>query len=176
VDYAFQKQDNPVPVPLFKDMRDPPVESWFMVDTNDLGIFGGLNGVGFLPRQGAVLPLAAYLPTNGQALKVGPAVGPDYFLVCKLDRRGETTVVNNLIQQDILVPIGVTLREEQFRDQVSGALGLLTIVEINNVRACVKDWVGIGKPNRVAILVTFACRDAAFDHGTTSRQMISSVR
>ncbi len=34
----------------------------------------------------------------------------------------------------------------------------------------VKDWVGIGKPNRVAILVMFACRDAAFDHGTTSWQ------
>jgi hypothetical protein len=29
-------------------MRDPPVESWFMVDTNDLGKFEGLNGVEFL--------------------------------------------------------------------------------------------------------------------------------
>ena len=42
----FHKQDNLVP--LFKDMRDPPVESWFMVDANDFGIFGGFNGVGFL--------------------------------------------------------------------------------------------------------------------------------
>ncbi len=42
----LHKQDNPIP--LFKIMRDPPVESWFMVNTNDLGVFGGLNGVGFL--------------------------------------------------------------------------------------------------------------------------------
>ena len=157
-------------------MRDPPVESWFMVNTSDLGIFGGLNGVGFLeitkvfPEQGAVLPLAAYLPTNGRALKVGPAIGVDYFLVSKSDRRGEAVVVNNLIQQDILVPIRVTLGEEQFRDQVSGELGLVIIVKIDDVRVCVKDRVGIGEPNRVAILVTFACGDVAFDHGTTSWQ------
>ena len=42
----LHKQDNPVP--LFENMRDPPVESWFMVDTNDLGKFEGLNGVEFL--------------------------------------------------------------------------------------------------------------------------------
>ncbi len=80
-----------------------------MVDTNDLGAFRGLNGVGFFkvtrvfPGQGAVLPLATYLPTNGRALKVSPAVGVDYFLVCKSDCHRETAVVNNLIQQDILV-------------------------------------------------------------------------
>ena len=42
----FHKRDNPVP--LFKYMKDPPVEIWFMVNTNDLGIFGSLNGMGFL--------------------------------------------------------------------------------------------------------------------------------
>ena len=65
-------------------------------------------------------------------------------MVCKSDCRGETAVVNDLIQQDILVPIGVTLGEERFHDQVSGELGLVAIVEINDVRACVKDRVGIG--------------------------------
>ncbi len=114
--------------------------------------------------------MAAYLPTNGRALKVSPAVGADYFLVCKSDCYGETVVVNDLIHQDILVPIRVTLGEEQFRDQVSGELSLVTIVEINDVRACVKDWVGICESNRVAIPVTFACGDVAFDHGTTSQQ------
>ena len=59
----FHKQDNPVPI--FKDMRDLPVESWFVVDVNDFGIFGDLNGVGFLQinwvfsGQRAVLQLAA---------------------------------------------------------------------------------------------------------------------
>ncbi len=42
----LHKQDNPVP--FFENVRDPPVEGWFMVDTNYLGIFRGLNGVGFL--------------------------------------------------------------------------------------------------------------------------------
>jgi hypothetical protein len=89
-----------------------------MVDTNDLCVFGGLIGVGFLkvpkvfPGEGAVLPLAAYLPTNGRALKVSPAAGRDYFLVCKSDCQGEMVVVNDLIQQDILVPIRVTLGDE----------------------------------------------------------------
>ena len=94
----------------------------------------------------------------------------DYFLVSKWNCRGETLVVNDLIQQDILVPIRVTLGEKGFHDQVCGDLGLVVIVEIDNVRVCVKEWVGIGKPNRVAILLTFACKDVSFDHGTTSRQ------
>ena len=42
----LHKRDNPVP--LFDNVRDPPVEGWFMVDANYLGIFRGLNGVGFL--------------------------------------------------------------------------------------------------------------------------------
>ncbi len=60
-------------------------------------------------------------------------------------------MVNNLIQQDILVPVRVTLGEERFRYQVSGELGLVTIVKIDDVRACVEDWVVVGQPNRVAV-------------------------
>ena len=60
--------------------------------------------------------------------------------------------------------------EKGFCNQVHSELGLVAIVEIDNVRACVKEWVGIGESNRVAIPVTFACRDAFFDHGTTSWQ------
>ncbi len=65
----LHKQDNPVP--LFENMRDPPVESWFMVETNYLGVFRGLDGGGFLqvgkviPGRGSVLPLAANLPADG---------------------------------------------------------------------------------------------------------------
>jgi hypothetical protein len=58
------------------------------------------------------------------------------------------------------------LGEKGFCNQVHSELGLVAIVEIENVRVCVKEWVGIGKPNRVAIPVTFARRDASFDHGT----------
>ena len=52
-------------------------------------------------------------------------------------------MVTDLIQQDVLVPIRVTLGEKRLRYQVSGELGLVTIVEIDDVRECVKDWVGI---------------------------------
>ncbi len=59
--------------------------------------------------------MAAILPADGRALKVGHAVGADYFLVCESDCRGEAVVVKDLIQQDILVPIRVALGEERLR-------------------------------------------------------------
>ncbi len=40
------EQDNLVP--LFDDMRNPPVESWFMVNSNNFSMFGSLNGMRFL--------------------------------------------------------------------------------------------------------------------------------
>jgi hypothetical protein len=63
------KRNNVVPLP--QDMRNPPVESWFMVNAKDLSIFGCFNRVRLLkvgkvlPRRRAVFPLAAKLPTNG---------------------------------------------------------------------------------------------------------------
>jgi hypothetical protein len=61
-------------VPLPQDMKNPPVESWFMVNAQDLGIFGCFNRVRVLkvskifPRRRAVFLLATKLPTNGGAL------------------------------------------------------------------------------------------------------------
>jgi hypothetical protein len=66
------KVNNAVPLP--QDMRSPPVESWFMVNAQDLGIFGSFNRARLLkvskvlPRRRAIFPLAAKLPTNGEAL------------------------------------------------------------------------------------------------------------
>ncbi len=63
------KRNNAVPLP--QDMRNPPVESWFIVNTKNLSIFGCFNKVRLLkvskvlPRRRAVFPLAAKLPTNG---------------------------------------------------------------------------------------------------------------
>jgi hypothetical protein len=63
------KRNNAVPLP--QDTRNPPVESWFMVNAQDLSIFGCFNRVQLLkvskvlPRHKAVLLLAAKLPTNG---------------------------------------------------------------------------------------------------------------
>jgi hypothetical protein len=66
------KRNNAVPLP--QDMRNPPVESWFMVNAQDLGMFGCFNRVRLLkvskvlPRRRAIFLLAAKLPTNGGAL------------------------------------------------------------------------------------------------------------
>ena len=66
------KRNNPVPLP--QDMRNPPVESWFMVNAQDLSIFGCFNRVRLLkvskilPRCRAVFPVAAKLPTNSGTL------------------------------------------------------------------------------------------------------------
>jgi hypothetical protein len=55
-------------------MRYPPVENWFMVNAQDLGIFSCFNRVRLLKvskvlsRRKAVFPLAAKLPTNCGAL------------------------------------------------------------------------------------------------------------
>jgi hypothetical protein len=66
------KGNNAVPLP--QDTRNPPVESWFMVNAQDLGTFGCFNRVRLLkvskvfPRRRAIFLLAAKLPTNGGAL------------------------------------------------------------------------------------------------------------
>ncbi len=62
------KRNNAVPFP--QDVRNPPVESWFMVNAKDLSIFGRFNRVRLLKaskvltRHRGVFPLAAKLPTN----------------------------------------------------------------------------------------------------------------
>jgi hypothetical protein len=46
------KGNNAVPLP--QDMRNPPVESWFMVNAQDLGIFGCFNRVRLLNSLSAM--------------------------------------------------------------------------------------------------------------------------
>jgi hypothetical protein len=49
----FDKRNNALPFP--QDMRNPPVESWVMVNANDLSIFGCFNRV-ILLKVSKVLP------------------------------------------------------------------------------------------------------------------------
>jgi hypothetical protein len=68
-------------------MRNPPVESLFMVNAKVLSIFGGVNRVRLLkvskvlPRCRAVFPLAAKLPINGSALQVDLSISAVNFLI-----------------------------------------------------------------------------------------------
>jgi hypothetical protein len=120
-------------------MGHPPVERWFMVNANYFSIFGNLNRMRFLevsevcPRRGTVFPLAAQLPADGRTPQVGLTVGTHDFLVCKFNCRVCASVVNNFIQKDILMAIGVTLGVQGLRNHISGQLGLVAIVEMNDV-------------------------------------------
>jgi hypothetical protein len=66
-------------------MRNPPVKGWFVVNALGHCIFCGLKRVRLLevskvlPGCGTILPLAAYLPTNGTAFHVGPLSGQTTF-------------------------------------------------------------------------------------------------
>ncbi len=81
----LHKRNNAVPLP--QDMRNPPVERWFMVNSQDLSIFGCFNRVSplkvskVLPRCRAVFPLAAELPKNSWMLQVGLSISANNFLV-----------------------------------------------------------------------------------------------
>jgi hypothetical protein len=96
------KRNNAIPLP--QDMRNPPVESWFMVNATDFGIFSSLNRGRLLevskvlPRRRAIIPLAAELPANGCALQVGLAISADNFLVRELHSCRETSMVNSILQ------------------------------------------------------------------------------
>ncbi len=86
---------------------------------------------------GTVFPLAAQLLADGRMPQVGPTVGTHDFLVRKFNCRVCTSVVNNFIQKDILMPIGVTLGVQGLHNHISGQLGLVAIVEMNDVGSCV---------------------------------------
>ena len=61
------------------------------------------------------------------------------------------------------MPIGVTLGVQGLRNHISGQLGLVAIIEMNDVGSCVQDRVRIGEPNWVAIPVTLARGNTSFD-------------
>jgi hypothetical protein len=62
-------RNNAIPFP--QDMRNPPVEGWFMVNAKYLSIFSSFNKVRLLevskvlPRRRAIFSLAEKLPANG---------------------------------------------------------------------------------------------------------------
>jgi hypothetical protein len=63
------KRHNAIPLP--QDVRNSPVESWFMVNAKDFSIFGSFNRVRLrevskaLPRRRPIFTLAAKLSVNG---------------------------------------------------------------------------------------------------------------
>jgi hypothetical protein len=130
-------------------MGNPPVKGWLVVNALGLGIFNNkgvrlLEVSKVLPGCGSILPLAAHLPTNCTAFHVGRSVWLDNFLVRRSNCSVESSMVNNQVKENILVPIWVVLHIHCLSNQVCIQYGLITIIECGCVLTRVEDGVGVG--------------------------------
>jgi hypothetical protein len=129
---------------LLQYMGNLPVKGWFVVNALGHCIFCGLKRARILeirkvlPGCGTILPLAAYLPTNGSAFHVCPSVWSNNFLIRRSNRSVKLSMVNDGVKENILVPVRVTLRIHCLSNQVCIEYGLITIVECEGVLTCVE--------------------------------------
>ncbi len=148
-------------------MGNPPVKGWLEVNALGHCIFCGLKRVRLLevskvlPGCGTILPLAAYLPTNGTAFHVGLSVWLDNFLVRRSNHSVKSSMVNDGVKENILVPIWVALPIHCLSNQVCIEHGLITIIKCERVLMCVKGGVGVSQSNWVTVFITFPGSDAA---------------
>ncbi len=70
-------------------------------------------------------------------------------------------MVNNRVNENVLVPIGVTLRIHCLNNQVCTHYSLITIVECKHVLTHVKDGVGISPSDGVTNFILFPGSDTA---------------
>ncbi len=152
---------------LLQYMGNPPVKGWLVVNALGHCIFCGLKRVRILevskilPGCGTILPFAAYLPTNGTAFHVCPSVWSNNFLVRRSNRSVKSSMVNDGVKENILVPVRVTLRMYCLHNQVCIEYGLITIVKCEHVLMCVEDGVGIGQSDGVTAFIPLLGSDAA---------------
>ncbi len=155
-------------------MGNPPAKDWFVVNALGHCIYCGLKRVRLLevskvlPGCGTILPLAAYLPTNGTAFHVGPSIWSDNFLVRRSNRSVKSSMVNDGVKKNILVPVLVALRIHCLSNQVCIEYGLITIVECEPVLRCVKDGVGVSQSNGFTVFTPFPGGDVALCQSSPS--------
>jgi hypothetical protein len=70
-------------------------------------------------------------------------------------------MVNNRVKENLLVPIGDTLRIHCLGNQVCAHHSLITILECKRVLTHVKDGVGISQSDGVTIFIPFPSSDMA---------------
>ncbi len=148
-------------------MGNPLVKGWLVVNALGHCILCGLKRVRILevsmvlPGCGTILPLAAYLPTNGSAFHVCPSIRSNNFLVRRSNRSVMSSMVNDGVKENILVPVRVTLHIHCLSNQVCIEYGLITIIECERVLTCVKDGVGVGQSDGVIVVIPFPGSDVA---------------
>jgi hypothetical protein len=110
--FANERYDS---LPLAENVVGPPVKGGLVVNAGGLGVFGGLDRVGLFevlevnPRNVAIFPSAAHLPTNGRACLISAAVGLYEGLVFQCNGGVKTSVVDDGIKKVIFLTVGVTL-------------------------------------------------------------------
>jgi hypothetical protein len=70
-------------------------------------------------------------------------------------------VVNNRVKENILVPVGVTLRIHCLSNQVCPHHSLITVVECKRVLTRVEDGVGISQSDGFTVFVLLPGSDMA---------------
>jgi hypothetical protein len=70
-------------------------------------------------------------------------------------------MVNNRVKENVLVPVGVTLRIHCLSNQVRAHHSLITIVECKCVLTHVKDGVCISQSDEVTVFIPFPGSDMA---------------
>ncbi len=70
-------------------------------------------------------------------------------------------MVNNRVKENVLVPVGVTLRIHCLSNQVCAHHSLITIVECKRLLMRVKDGVGISPSNRITVFIPFPGNNTA---------------
>ncbi len=70
-------------------------------------------------------------------------------------------MVDDAVKGNIPVPIRVTLRIYCLSNQVCIEFSLITIIKCERVLTCVKDGVGVGQSNWIAVVILFPGSDAA---------------
>jgi hypothetical protein len=156
-------------------MENPPVKGWLLVNALGHCIFCSLKRVRLLevskvlPGCGTILPLAAYLPTNGTVFHVGPSIWSDNFLVRRSNRSVKSSMVNDGVKENILVPVRVALRIHCLSNQFCIEYGLITIIKCERVLTCVVDGVGISQSDGVTVFIPFPGGDTALCQSSPSR-------
>jgi hypothetical protein len=77
-------------------------------------------------------------------------------------------MVNNRVKENVLVPVGVTLRIHCLSNQICAHYSLIPIVECKRVLTRVKDGVGISQSNGVTVFILFPGSDTALRQSSPS--------
>ena len=85
-------------------------------------------------------------------------------------------MVNNRVKENILVPVGVTLRIHCFSNQVRAHHSLITIIECKRVLTRVEDGVGISPSNGVTVFIPFPGNNTALQQSSPSQDRYLCIK